>query len=88
MRMRNVWGTLVLLMMGYGAMAQPKGFEAVKNVSVFQQNLAKVNAGKETITSDFVQTKNMALLAEKIKSKGKFYYKKTDKVRIEYTTPA
>lgn len=27
------------------------------------------------------------MLAEKIKSKGKFYFKKEDKVRIEYTQP-
>lgn len=27
------------------------------------------------------------MLAEKIKSKGKFYFKKEDKVRIEYTSP-
>lgn len=84
---RKVLGTLVVLVMGYMAVAQPKGFQAVKNVPAFQQSLAKVNIGKETITSDFIQIKNMALLAEKIKSKGKFYYKKADKVRIEYTTP-
>ena len=31
--------------------------------------------------------RNLSLLSEKIKSKGKFYFKKEDKVRIEYTAP-
>lgn len=67
--------------------AQPKGYSSVKDIAAFQQAVAKGNAAKQTITSDFSQTKNMALLADKIKSKGKFYYKKEDKVRIEYTSP-
>lgn len=67
--------------------AQPKGYSSVKDIAAFQQAVAKGNGAKQTITSDFSQTKNMALLADKIKSKGKFYYKKEDKVRIEYTSP-
>lgn len=67
--------------------AQPKGFSAVKNTVAFQTNLARSNAAIKTISSDFSQVKNMALLAEKIKSKGKFYFMKEDKVHIEYTTP-
>ena len=41
----------------------------------------------QTISSDFTQVKNLSMLAEKIKSKGKFYFKKEDKARIEYTSP-
>jgi outer membrane lipoprotein-sorting protein len=67
--------------------AQPKGYNVVKNTAPLQQAIGASNAGKQTIQSDFVQVKNMALLEEKIKSKGKFYYKKEDKVRIEYTSP-
>lgn len=67
--------------------AQHKGYQPLKDMAGFQQSLAKSNAAKQTITSDFVQTKNLSLLSEKIKSKGKFYFKKEDKVRIEYTTP-
>jgi len=74
-------------MISVGAMAQPKGYTAVKNLSAFQQGLSQANAGKQTITSDFTQVKNLSLLSDKIKSKGKFYFKKDDKVRIEYTSP-
>lgn len=76
-----------LLFICVSAHAQPKGYQAVRNVANFQQALSKNSTQVQTITSDFVQVKNMALLEEKIKSKGKFYYKKEDKVRIEYTSP-
>lgn len=76
-----------LLFICVSAHAQPKGYQTVRNVANFQQALSKNSTQVQTITSDFVQVKNMALLEEKIKSKGKFYYKKEDKVRIEYTSP-
>lgn len=67
--------------------AQPKGYSSVKNVNAFQQSLAQANNVKQTIQSDFTQVKHLSLLADKIKSKGKFYFKKEDKVRIEYVDP-
>ena len=67
--------------------AQPKGFTAVKDVAQFSTTLTRANAGRQTIISDFSQVKNLTLLADKIKSKGKFSFKKEDKVRIEYTSP-
>lgn len=67
--------------------AQPKGFQPVKNLQVFEAALSKTNAAVNTISSDFFQIKNLSLLADKIKSKGKFFFKKEDKVRIEYTSP-
>src|SRR5215211_6603835 len=75
---------LLLLCLGYGLHAQPKGFRPVANVPAFQQSLAKSTAALQTLQSDFVQTKHLSLLADKITSKGKFYYRKEDKVRIEY----
>lgn len=69
------------------AMAQPKGFKAVQNAAAFQQALTKNTATIQTIQSDFAQVKHLSLLADKISSKGKFYYRKEDKVRIEYNTP-
>lgn len=69
------------------ALAQPAGYIALKNTGALKDALAKSNAGTQTIASDFTQVKNMALLKEKIKSKGRFYFKKEDKVRIEYTAP-
>lgn len=78
---------VVCIMISVFSWAQPKGFTEVRNVAAFQQSIAKSNAARQTIVSDFTQTKNLSLLADKIKSKGRFYYKKEDKVRIEYTSP-
>jgi len=86
MLMRSFFVT-VLLFNSLCVWGQPKGFKAVKNVQEFQSALAKANASVQTISSDFTQVKNMALLEDKIRSKGKFYFKKEDKVRIEYTSP-
>lgn len=69
------------------ACAQPKGFTQVKNAVAFQQAMAQANALVQTIESDFTQVKNMKVLNDKIRSRGKFYFKKEDKVRIEYTSP-
>jgi outer membrane lipoprotein-sorting protein len=50
---------------------------------VFAQQMHKTTS----VTSQFKQTKNMKLLKEKITSTGIFYYKKDNKVRIEYQHP-
>ncbi|MBS1771990.1 MAG: outer membrane lipoprotein carrier protein LolA [Bacteroidetes bacterium] len=84
--MRNIIG-VCLVFVSLSGFAQPKGYQAVKNVAAFQQQLNKNNTSVQTIASDFIQTKNLALLSEKVKSKGKFYFQKQDKVRIEYTSP-
>ncbi len=79
--------TIVFFLLSFAAIAQPKGYSLVKNTAALQQAININNARIQTITSDFVQVKNMALLEEKIKSKGRFYYKKENKVRIEYASP-
>src|SRR6188768_3222118 len=86
-RIRSVSLLLLCSFYSWVAVAQPKGYKLVSNVQAFQQSLAKSTAALKTLQSDFVQTKHLSLLAEKISSKGKFYYSKEDKVRIEYTAP-
>jgi outer membrane lipoprotein-sorting protein len=67
--------------------AQPKGYKPVSNLAALQQGLQRSTAALQSIQSDFSQTKHLSLLSDKINSKGKFYYQKEDRVRIEYTTP-
>lgn len=69
------------------ARAQKAGFSAMTNTATLQQALAKNAQGTQSISSDFNQVKNMKMLNDKVSSKGKFYYKQSDKVRIEYTSP-
>lgn len=85
--MRNTAALILLILTSFTAFAQPVGYKKVDDVNTFRTALAKNNAAVNTIVSDFKQVKDMSLLAEKIESKGKFYFMKDDKVRIEYTSP-
>ena len=87
MRILSVFLLLICSFGSASAFAQPKGYKPVGNVAAFQQALAKSTAALQTLQSDFVQTKHLSMLADKMTSKGKFYYRKEDKVRIEYTAP-
>jgi outer membrane lipoprotein-sorting protein len=79
--------SFLLFFTASSVLAQPKGFKPVANTTALQQSLQKSTAALQSIQSDFSQTKHLSLLADKITSKGRFYYRKEDKVRIEYTTP-
>ncbi len=73
-----------LIILGLMLLMQTLSFaqhEAIK--AQFSQQMSKT----QSISSNFKQTKNMKLLKESIVSTGNFYYKKDNKVRIEYKNP-
>ena len=41
----------------------------------------------KTLQGDFIQVKELSFMDDKVTSEGKMYYKKTDKIRWEYTKP-
>ena len=67
--------------------AAQKGFTPVANVELFKQQFAKAAQQTQTIKSDFVQEKHLSMLSEKVVSKGKFWFKKENRVRMEYASP-
>jgi len=67
--------------------AQPKGYRAVSDENLFRKNYAKAAESTTSIKSGFHQEKNLSMLSEKINSDGLFYFKKNNKVRMEYTQP-
>ena len=67
--------------------AQQTGFAEIKNVEQFKKDFATQNAKLNSIKSSFEQEKVLTLLTEKIVSKGEFWFKRNDKIRIEYKTP-
>ena len=69
------------------AFAQHKGFSPVANMATFKSSFTQAAQKTQSIKSDFVQEKNLAMLSDKIVSKGKFWFKKNNMVRMEYTTP-
>lgn len=62
-------------------------FWPVKDAATLQNRISDASAKISTIKCDFVQEKNMSMLAERSVSKGKFYFKKESKVRLEYLQP-
>lgn len=57
------------------------------SVATFQERLKKEAATVASIESDFVQEKFLDVFSEKIISKGRFYFKKENKIRMDYTSP-
>jgi outer membrane lipoprotein-sorting protein len=78
---------LVLLSLPMLSRAQYTGYKPIADYAQFKTQFA-AEAGKiQTIKSNFVQEKSLAMLSEKINSEGKFYFKRSNHVRIEYEKP-
>ena len=78
--------TIYLFMMlfaipGYAQM------QTMSNTDEFNRKLAAEARNLESIESDFTQEKYLDVFAEKVISKGKFYYKKENKICLEYSRP-
>jgi outer membrane lipoprotein-sorting protein len=67
--------------------AQYPGYKAATDLAHFKELFAVTAKNTQTIKSDFVQEKELSMLSEKIVSKGKFWFKKDNKVRMEYVQP-
>ncbi|HTE24285.1 LolA family protein [Flavitalea sp.] len=76
-----------LMFAGGLANAQPAGYKLIADNTAFKQQFSAAAKKLNTIQSDFVQEKNLAMLSEKITSNGKFWFKKDNLVRMEYTSP-
>ena len=69
------------------AFAQHSGYTPVQDIASFKKQFAQESAKVLSITSDFTQEKTLTALTEKIISTGKFWFKRSNKVRLEYTKP-
>jgi outer membrane lipoprotein-sorting protein len=79
---------LLLLALCYtGVQAQHAGYKPVADLPGFKEKFAVASKQIQSIKADFVQEKNLSLLTEQITSKGKFWFKKDNLVRMEYQQP-
>lgn len=85
--MRRMILAAIMMVAFVTAKAQYTGYRAMNESTDFKTRFAAASQKTNTIKSDFVQEKNLALLSEKIVSKGKFWFKKENLVRMEYTQP-
>ncbi len=85
--MRKIILVLFVLISGLTAKAQLVGYTTVADLPKFKEQFTVIAKKTETIKSDFTQEKNLSMLSEKIVSKGKFWFKKDNLLRMEYTNP-
>jgi outer membrane lipoprotein-sorting protein len=78
---------LIITCAAISAQAQHVGYTQLSDLTKFKQQFAEVAAKTNSIKSDFTQDKNLSMLSEKITSKGKFWYRKPNMLRMEYTQP-
>ena len=74
---------LILLM---NLLCQPVMAQKVTQGQVKQQ-ISQAAAAIKSMQCDFVQTKQLKMLNDKVVSKGKMYYLQSDKLRWEYISP-
>ena len=82
--MRKVFFIFLLAGLSAAAAAQ---YKPVANVTAVKSRFAAAAQKINSISSDFTQIKSLSMLAEKITSKVKFYFRKNNLVRMEYTSP-
>src|SRR5476649_2173305 len=85
--MRKVIFLLFLLAASVTVKAQHPGYSTISDLPKFKQQFAAAAQKTFSIKSDFTQEKNLSMLSEKIVSKGKFWFKKDNMVRMEYMQP-
>jgi outer membrane lipoprotein-sorting protein len=82
------WILVVLInLWAASATAQYGGYQAVKNVEAFKKTFSEEARKILSVKSDFVQEKTLEVLSEKLVSYGKFWFKRENKVRLEYEKP-
>ncbi|MEQ8304683.1 MAG: outer membrane lipoprotein carrier protein LolA [Cyclobacteriaceae bacterium] len=62
-------------------------FDPVQDLTAFKKQFEKATSQIKTIKSKFRQEKNLAMLQEQMISEGDFWFKRSNKIRIEYQRP-
>lgn len=71
----------------YSVSAQHAGYKPVPDFAAFKKQFSEESANVVSITSNFTQEKTLTALTETIISEGLFWFKRSNKVRIEYQKP-
>jgi len=86
-RKQRILMSFLLAGVSMPSFAQYDGYHAVSDMASFRTEFKTKTSGILSIQSSFVQEKVLTALTEKITSTGKFYFKRSNKVRIEYLKP-
>ncbi len=78
---------IAFLLTGLSFGQASKGFSEVENVVSFKNKLRETSAKTQSISSEFTQEKHLTMMEEVLVSRGRFLFKKENKVRWEYFEP-
>jgi outer membrane lipoprotein-sorting protein len=88
LRQFSIFAAIFLSLFSFTVLfAQYPGYKPVNDMLAFKKQFAVESAKVNSITSDFIQEKTLTALTEKITSTGKFFFKRNNRVRIEYQKP-
>ena len=74
-------------LISFSTYAQYPGYTSIQDITVFKKQFAIESAKVMSIACDFSQEKTLTALTEKITSTGKFWFKRSNKLRLEYAKP-
>ncbi|WP_291587044.1 outer membrane lipoprotein carrier protein LolA [Bacteroides sp.] len=84
--MKTIYTSLfLLLIMSCSLYAQQ--MKPINNLREFEKRLSNEAQTVQSIESEFTQAKYLDIFDEKVISKGKFYYQKSNKICMEYARP-
>ncbi len=75
-----IWATTI-------ALTPADGYKKISDIKVLEKKVKEFSQSVNTIKSDFLQVKHLDALEVTIESKGKFWFKKENYLRWEYTDP-
>ncbi len=81
------FGLLSLALLVPALCISQEKFIEMKKTDEFRHQLGQATKQVSSVTSNFIQEKNLSVISEKIISKGNFLFKKEKKLRWEYTDP-
>ena len=81
--MKRLLFPLIALCLGIASAFAQQKVDAAK----VKQQIAAVAANMKTMQCDFVQTKYLKMLNDKMVSRGRMYYQQSNKLRWEYVSP-
>lgn len=78
---------LIIFLSATVSSAQYAGYKLIPDITAFKKQFTAESAKILSIESTFTQEKTLTALTETITSEGKFWFKRSNKVRIEYIKP-
>ena len=83
--MRKILSILYAFLLSFSIVGQER--QPVTNVADFEKNLKEAAEKIESVESSFRQEKFMQVFSNRMESTGMFYYRKPNKISLQYDTP-